>query len=53
MATLISTWNMRLINKLLRETVKGEKTGIPCIIAMGITEPNAGSDVLEVELLNK
>lgn len=53
MATLISTWNMRLINKLLRETAKGEKTGVPCIISMGITEPNAGSDVLDVKLLNK
>jgi alkylation response protein AidB-like acyl-CoA dehydrogenase len=53
MATMFSTWNMRLINKILRETAKGEKTGVPCIMSMGITEPNAGSDVVEVDLLNK
>jgi alkylation response protein AidB-like acyl-CoA dehydrogenase len=52
-ATLISTWNIRLINKLLREATKGEKTGVPCIMSMGITEPNAGSDVVDVDLLNK
>jgi len=52
-ATLLSSWNVRLINRLMREAARGEKTGVPCILSMGITEPNAGSDVLEVELLNK
>jgi acyl-CoA dehydrogenase len=52
-ATLLSTWNIRLLNKLLREAARGEKTGVPCILSMGITEPNAGSDVLDIDLLNK
>ncbi len=50
MTGLMMSSNARVMNKVLRETVKGEKTGEPCLISFSITEPNAGTDVEEVEL---
>jgi acyl-CoA dehydrogenase len=52
-ATLTATWNMRLVNRLAREVVKGEKTGTACLITLAITEPGAGTDVEEVDLVDK
>lgn len=52
-ATLTATWNMRLVNRLAREVVKGEKTGDPCLISLAITEPGAGTDVEESELVDR
>lgn len=51
--TLAYSLNTRLINKLFKETVEGEKTGNPCIFSTAITEPDAGTDVEEVELIDK
>ena len=53
LATLAASWNMRLMNRILRDTVEGEKTGEPCLISLAITEPGAGTDVEEVELVAK
>ncbi len=50
-ATLCSSWNMRLMNKIMRETAEGERAGKPCLISLAITEPGAGTDVEEVELV--
>ncbi len=50
-ATLCSSWNMRMMNKIMRETAEGERTGEPCLISLAITEPGAGTDVEEVDLL--
>ena len=33
--------------------IEGEKTGRPCLIALAITEPSAGTDVEEVDLVDK
>lgn len=52
-ATLTASWNVRLMNRIMRETVEGERTGRPCLISLAITEPEAGTDVEEVELLRK
>jgi alkylation response protein AidB-like acyl-CoA dehydrogenase len=51
--TLTSTWNMRLINELSRHVVNGEKTHTPCLISLAITEPGAGTDVEEIDLVDK
>ncbi|MBU1169945.1 MAG: acyl-CoA/acyl-ACP dehydrogenase [Proteobacteria bacterium] len=51
--TMFATFNIRLINKLLREVEDGQKTGIPCLLSLAITEPGAGTDVEEVELVDK
>ena len=52
-ATLCSPWNARVINRICRDVVAGEKSGVPCLISLAITEPGAGTDVEEVELSDK
>ncbi len=52
-ATLTASWNVRLINKIMRDVAEGEKVGEPRIISLAITEPEAGTDVEEMELLRK
>ncbi len=52
-AGLIASANTRLAGKILREVAEGEKSGKPCLIALAVTEPGAGTDVEEVELLEK
>jgi acyl-CoA dehydrogenase len=45
--------NARLAKRILREVVEGEKSGKPCTMALATTEPSAGTDVEEVELVEK
>jgi acyl-CoA dehydrogenase len=52
-ATLVATWNIRLMNRLMRDAAEGERTGKPAIMAMAITEPAVGTDVCEMDLLSK
>lgn len=52
-ATLCATWNARMINRLCREVAAGEKSGKPCLISLAITEPGAGTDVEEADLVDK
>ncbi len=52
-ATICASWNMRLMNKVMRDTAEGEKSGDPCLISLAITEPDAGTDVEEVELVSR
>jgi alkylation response protein AidB-like acyl-CoA dehydrogenase len=52
-ATLVATWNIRLINELMRDAAEGERLGEPRIMSMAITEPAVGTDVCETKLLNK
>jgi alkylation response protein AidB-like acyl-CoA dehydrogenase len=51
--TLTSTWNMRLINHICREVRLGEKNHTPCLVSLAITEPGAGTDVEEMDLIDK
>ncbi len=52
-AGLMSSYNTPLIKKVIREVIDGEKNGKPCLIALAITEPGAGTDVEEVDLVEK
>ncbi len=52
-ATLIATWNTRVITKVFNEVIQGEKNGKPCLVSLALTEPDAGTDIEEVELMNK
>ena len=52
-AGLISSGNTRLAKRILREVIDGEKTGKPCVLALATTEPGAGTDVEEVDLVDK
>ena len=49
---LVSSWNIRLMNKILREVVEGEKTGKPCLMTLAMTEPDAGTDSQNTEFMN-
>jgi acyl-CoA dehydrogenase len=52
-AGLLTSANPRLAKKVLREVVEGERSGKPCILALATTEPGAGTDVEEVDLVDK
>ena len=52
-ATLIATWNTRIIQRVFKEVVEGEKNGKPCLISLALTEPGAGTDVEETELMDR
>lgn len=52
-AGVISAANMRLAKRILHDVVEGEKAGRPCLLALATTEPGAGTDVEEVELVDK
>ena len=50
---LTASGNTRLAKKILREVVEGERSGKPCTLALATTEPGAGTDVEEVDLVDK
>ena len=52
-ATLISAWNTPIIQRVFSEVVKGEQNGEPCLISLALTEPGAGTDVDETELMDR
>jgi acyl-CoA dehydrogenase len=52
-STIFASWNIRLINKLCRQIAEGERSGMPCLLSTAITEPGAGTDVEEVELVDR
>ncbi|ABW65851.1 acyl-CoA dehydrogenase family protein [Desulfosudis oleivorans] len=52
-ATLCAAWNAAMINRLCRDVAAGEKNGVPCLISLAITEPGAGTDVEEVDLVDR
>ncbi len=51
--TLCASWNAPVINRVLRESCRGDRTGRPCLISLAITEPEAGTDVEEPILLER
>lgn len=51
--TLFSTWNIRLINEILTDVVAGENNGEPALVSLAHTEPGAGTDLEETELMDK
>ena len=53
LCVLFSTCNLRMINKILREVVREEKKGQPCLISLAWTEPDAGTDQQEEQLIDK
>lgn len=53
LATLTATWNLPLTLRLCRDAVDGEKTGVPCLIDFAITEPAAGTDIADTNLVDK
>jgi alkylation response protein AidB-like acyl-CoA dehydrogenase len=52
-ATLIAAWNTPIIQRVFSEVVEGEKNGKPCLISLALTEPGAGTDVEETDLMDR
>lgn len=50
-AGLMMSGNTAVMARVMREVAAGERSGEPCIIALAITEPSAGTDVEEVDHL--
>jgi len=51
--TMLASWNLPLVNKICRDVVAGQRKGNPCLLTLAITEPSAGTDVEEVELVDR
>lgn len=51
-AALALSWNMRLIDRISREVIKGERSGKPCLLSFAMTEPDAGTDSQNVEFMD-
>ena len=49
---LVSSWNLRMINKISRAVAEGEKNGTPCLLTLAMTEPDAGTDSQNTEFQN-
>ncbi len=52
-ATLFPSFNIRIINKVLRDVAKSEKERNPRLLDLTITEPEAGTDVQEPIIYGK
>jgi len=52
-ATLFSSWNAEAASRICREVVEGERKDRPCLVSLALTEPDAGTDIEEVELMDK
>jgi alkylation response protein AidB-like acyl-CoA dehydrogenase len=50
---LFCVWNIRVCNRIFREVARGEKEGKPCLITAATTEPGAGTDCEEPQLLDR
>ncbi|MBU2488033.1 MAG: acyl-CoA/acyl-ACP dehydrogenase [Proteobacteria bacterium] len=51
--TLSASWNAQIMRRVFSEVAQGEKTGEPCLISLAITEPSAGTDAEEVDLMDR
>jgi acyl-CoA dehydrogenase len=49
---LTSSWNLKMMNKILSEVAEGEKNGKPCLLTLAMTEPDAGTDSQNTEFMN-
>lgn len=53
LTSLMTSFNMQVTNRVLGDTVAGERTGKPSMIAFAITEPGAGTDVEDMDLVDR
>lgn len=50
---LTASWNIKMIDRISREVADGEKQGRPCLISLAITEPEAGTDAQNIDLMDR
>jgi alkylation response protein AidB-like acyl-CoA dehydrogenase len=53
LTSLISSFNMRITNRIIKDLIEGVKKGDPKLIAFAITEPAAGTDADDLELVDR
>ncbi len=53
LTSLISSFNMRVTNRVLQDVIDGERKGEPCLIDFAITEPGAGTDAEDMLLVDR
>jgi acyl-CoA dehydrogenase len=52
-ACLTVSGNTRVARTVLKEVIDGEKSGTPCLISVSLTEPGAGTDMQDIDLMNE
>ena len=53
LSSLMTSFNMRITNRVLSDVIEGERTGDPKVIAFAITEPIAGTDAEDMDLVDR
>lgn len=51
-ACLTVSGNTRVARTVLKDVIDGEKSGAPCLISVSLTEPGAGTDMQDIDLMN-
>lgn len=49
---LTASWNMHLLSRISRQIVESETQQTPCLLSLAMTEPDAGTDSQNIELMN-
>ncbi len=52
-ALVSASFNMKLLQRLSRDILEGEKNGKPCLVSTAITEPDAGTDLEDALLIDR
>ncbi len=52
-ALVSATFNLGVLRRLCQDVVAGEKSGVACLVSTAITEPDAGTDMEDVELIDR
>jgi alkylation response protein AidB-like acyl-CoA dehydrogenase len=52
-ACLTVSGNTRVARTVLKDVIHGQKTGTPCLISVSLTEPCAGTDLQDIDLMDK
>ncbi len=52
-STLTATWNARLMARVFADVCASERAGQPHLISLALTEPGAGTDMEETELIDR
>ncbi len=53
LTSLMTSFNMRITNMILKDLIDGVKKGEPKLIAFAITEPAAGTDAEDMDLVDR
>jgi acyl-CoA dehydrogenase len=50
---LISAWQIRIAQRIFQEVIEGEQNDKPCLISFALTEPDAGTDAEDIDLMER